>query len=324
MPSRHRIDTTEYHRNKHLPDTRSIEVSALDPVPETQPTMEVVEREIYLTSPELEEAVNLAIALGRPLLLQGDPGCGKTRLAYAVAFSLGLPLEECYIKSTSRAQDLLYTYDAVSRLYDAELGEHGPLDERGQRRSSDIRNYIHLGPLGRAISRATFGRRSVVLIDEIDKADLDFPNDLLRELDRLEFDVAEAPGIQFRVPGDRPEHRPIIFVTHNEEKALPAPFLRRCIYYYMEFPKERAFLERLLARHGIGDDEGLRREAVQVILQLRKLDLTKKPGLSELLDWAGYLAAVNAPVDELASLPYLGVLLKQTADQDRAREAARA
>ena len=219
---------------------------------------------------------------------------------------------------------MLYTYDAVSRLYDAELGEHGPLDEHGQRRSSDIRNYIHLGPLGRAISRASFGRRSVVLIDEIDKADLDFPNDLLRELDRLEFDVVEAPDLLFRVPRDRPEYRPIIFVTHNEEKALPAPFLRRCIYYYMEFPKDRAFLERLLARHGIGEDEELRKEAVQVVLQLRKLDLTKKPGLSELLDWAGYLAAVKTPADELASLPYLGVLLKQTTDQDRAREAGRA
>jgi MoxR-like ATPase len=324
MPSRHRIDTTEYNRNKRLPDTRAIEVPTADPVPETQPEMTEVQRETYLSSPQLEEVVNLAIALGRPLLLQGDPGCGKTRLAYAVAFSLGLPIEECYIKSTSRAQDLLYTYDAVSRLYDAELGENGPVDEQGERRSSDLRNYIRLGPLGRAIVRAGYGRRSVVLIDEIDKADLDFPNDLLRELDRLEFDVLEAPEMQFKVPDDRPDLRPIIFVTHNEEKALPAPFLRRCIYHYVEFPKERAFLERLLARHGIGDDEQLRREAVQVVLRLRELDLTKKPGLSELLDWAGYLAAVQTPAGDLANLPYLGVLLKQTADQDRAREAQRA
>ena len=256
------------------------------------------------------EAVNLAIALGRPLLLQGEPGCGKTRLAYAVAYALGLPLEVSYIKSTSRAQDLLYTYDAVNRLYDAQLGAD---------RSREIKNYIRLGPLGRAIARAQYGRRSVVLIDEIDKADLDFPNDLLWELDRLEFRVTEAPEIYYSV-GDKPALRPIVFVTHNEEKALPTAFLRRCIFHYVEFPQTEELLQQVLATHEISNQE-LSDKAIEVLLELRQLDLSKRPGLSELLDWVGYLKAVKTPVKELEKLPYLGALLKQESDRQRATEA---
>ncbi|HAW52456.1 MAG TPA: MoxR family ATPase, partial [Flavobacteriales bacterium] len=190
----------------------------------------------YIPSDELKNAVDLAIRLGRPLLLQGDPGCGKTALAYSVAAALNLPLEESYIKSTSRAQDLLYTYDAIKRLYDSQMGDKGPKDVQGVLLSQNVRNYIHYGPLGRAImnSQKRDAKKSVVLIDEIDKADLDFPNDLLFELDRLAFQVTEVEELRYAVPNDRPDLRPIVIITHNEEKALPPAFLRRCIYFYVE------------------------------------------------------------------------------------------
>lgn len=320
---RHRVDTsTEFGKTKYedLPTEQQIEIAEVDPVPDREPSMESVRREPYLPSEVLIEVVNLAIALGRPLLLQGDPGCGKTRLAHAVAYDLGLPLEECYIKSTSRAQDSLYTYDAVNRLYDAQLGADGPVGDDGQPLCRDARNYIHLGPLGRAIARAQYGRRSVVLIDEIDKADIDFPNDLLWELDRLEFRVTEAPDMHYTA-GDHPELRPIVIVTHNEEKALPTAFLRRCIFHYIEFPQDISLLQRVLAVHELADEE-LGQRAIRVLRALRELDLSKKPGLSELIDWVGYLEAVQTPVEELEQLlPYIGVLLKQQDDQQRAKEA---
>lgn len=315
MP-RHEIDvSTSYSEilGEPLPPSRAIEIADVETLSESDPPLQTVNPEHYLPDPALVEAVDLAIALGRPLLLQGDPGCGKTRLAYAVAYALGLPLEECYIKSTSRAQDLLYTYDAVRRLYEAQLGPAG-----GQR-STEIRNYLRLGPLGRAIARAQYGRRSVVLIDEIDKADLDFPNDLLWELDRLEFAIAEVPQMRYRA-GERPELRPIVFVTHNEEKALPTAFLRRCLFHYVEFPEDEDQLWSILRVHQL-ENEALARKAIQVLLGLRKLDLSKKPGLSELIDWVGYLEAVQTPASTLDRLPHLGVLLKQQMDQQRAREA---
>jgi MoxR-like ATPase len=299
-----------------LPESREIETLEVT-VYQKDPTQKriTIEKEPYLPDDKLVEAVNLAIALGRPLLLQGEPGCGKTRLAYAVAYALGLPLEVSYIKSTSRAQDLLYTYDAVNRLYDAQLGAEGL-------RSREIKNYIRLGPLGRAIARAQYGRRSVVLIDEIDKADLDFPNDLLWELDRLEFRVTEAPEIYYAV-GDNPAFRPIVFVTHNEEKALPTAFLRRCIFHYVEFPATEELLQKVLATHEISNQQ-LSKKAIEVLLKLRdrkRVDLSKRPGLSELLDWVGYLEAVETPIEELHKLPYLGALLKQESDRQRAMEA---
>ena len=302
-----------------LPDSRLIENPEVEPVPKKEPPKKQILKEPYLPDKKLVEAVDLAIALGRPLLLQGEPGCGKTRLAYAVAYALGLPLEVSYIKSTSRAQDLLYTYDAVNRLYDAQLGTDGPRAEDGTPRSQKIQNYIRLGPLGRAIARAKYGRRSVVLIDEIDKADLDFPNDLLWELDRLEFRVTEAPEMHYTV-GDKPELRPIVFVTHNEEKALPTAFLRRCIFHYVEFPQDEELLQRVLESHQIANQD-LSKKAIEVLLELRKLDLSKKPGLSELLDWVGYLKAVETPIEELDKLPYVGALLKQEIDRKRAVEA---
>ncbi len=296
-----------------LPDTKSIEDPQGKLEPGVAPQKKEVKKEFYLPDDNLKEAVDLAIALGRPLLLQGEPGCGKTRLAYAVAYTLGFPLEESYVKSTSRAQDLLYTYDAVNRLYDAQI----PSEERKNAR--DITNYIHLGPLGRAIVRAQYGRRSVVLIDEIDKADIDFPNDLLWELDRLEFRVTEAPDMHFAV-GDRPDLRPIVFVTHNEEKALPAAFLRRCIFHYIEFPKSQDLLQRILDTHQIRNQE-LSQKAIEMIVKLRELDLAKRPGLSELLDWVGYLDAFNTPVGELDSLPKLGALIKEESDRKRVMES---
>lgn len=320
---RHRLDTSiTYLGCENHANTRQIEDPQVAPVPQENPPLKEVPREPYLPDPKLVEVVNLAIALGRPLLLQGEPGCGKTRLAYAVAYALGLPLETCYIKSTSRAQDLLYSYDAVNRLYDAQLGADGPKDENNLPRSQNVRNYIRLGPLGRAIVRAQYGRRSVVLIDEIDKADLDFPNDLLLELDRLEFQVAEEPTIHYAVPTDRPDLRPIVFVTHNEEKALPTAFLRRCIFHYLEFPEDQAHLQRILAAHQITDNV-MSQKAINVLLRLRKLDLSKKPGLSELIDWVGYLEAVKMPIEGLDQLRHMGVLLKQQIDQQRAKREFR-
>jgi len=273
-----------------------------------------VEREPYLPDEKLVEVVNLAIALGRPLLLQGEPGCGKSQLAYALAYTLGLPLEVCPIKSTSRARDLLYTYDAVKRLYDSQLKDE---------KSREVRNYIHYGPLGRAIIRAHYGRRSVVLIDEIDKADLDFPNDLLWELDRLEFRVEEAPKLRpWKVDVTvHPELRPIIIVTNNEEKALPAAFLRRCIFHYLSFPdQDPTLLQHILELHDIRDSK-LSRKAIEVLLRIRQIEqIRKKPGISELLEWTGYMQAVETPVESLEHAPYIGALLKQEYDRQEARK----
>lgn len=307
MPD-NKVDTSIEFDIKDLePAEKQIEVATINSLKELEkgsPTMETILREPYLPSDDLVKAVNLAIALGRPLLLQGDPGCGKTRLAYAVAYALNIPLEISYIKSTSRAQDLLYTFDAVARLYDSQIKEKKDLAPE---------NYVKLGPLGRAIARASFGRRSVVLIDEIDKADLDFPNDLLWELDRMEFQVPEAPKINFKA-GEKNETRPIVIVTHNEEKALPTAFLRRCIFQYIDFPETEEHLKNILALHRTIENKYSTR-AIKVLIALRNMDLRKKPGLSELIDWVGYADVVKTPYEELDKLPHIGALLKQQSDQ---------
>lgn len=306
--SDHKVDTSIVFDIRDLePTEKQIEVVSINSLKELKqgtPKMETIAREPYLPSDDLVKAVNLAIALGRPLLLQGDPGCGKTRLAYALAYALRAPLEISYIKSTSRAQDLLYTFDAVARLYDSQIKEKKNLAPE---------NYVKLGPLGRAIARASFGRRSVVLIDEIDKADLDFPNDLLWELDRLEFQVHEAPTIRFKA-GVKSNARPIVIVTHNEEKALPTAFLRRCIFQYIEFPETEEHLKKILALHRTVDNKYSTR-AIKVLIALRKMDLRKKPGLSELIDWVGYADAIKTPYEDLDKLPHVGSLLKQQSDQ---------
>jgi MoxR-like ATPase len=314
MESRHDIDLgTRFSSDAPLPGERDIEIADQDPLPERGPKLHTVTREPYRATKELEDAVNLAIALGRPLLLQGDPGSGKTRLAYAVAYALGLPLEEIHVKSTTQARDLLYTYDAIRRLYDVQTSGSVP-NAPGR----DAADYVRLGPLGRAIARSVYGRRSVVLIDEIDKADIDFPNDLLRELDRPAFEVTEAPGLCWTAP-PKAELRPIVIVTNNEEKVLPNAFLRRCIFHYVTFPTDRDVLDAILSLHDVVRRE-LREQAITMLLELRELGLAKKPGLSELLDWIGYLQAIDSPAATLAQLPHAGALVKQHSDQLRVDE----
>jgi len=310
-----RLDTvTRFTGDQNLPPMRQIEEARMKEVAETNPPTETVERELYLPAADLVKVTNLAIALGRPLLLQGDPGCGKTRLAHAVAYELGLPLEVCNIKSTSRAQDLLYTYDAVNRLYDSQVKGQGAKKDIG------IRNYIQIGPLGRAIARAQYGRRSVVLIDEIDKADLDFPNDLLHELDQLEFRVAEDESLHFAAPKDQLQFWPIVIITHNEEKALPAAFLRRCVYHFVGLPSDDKIKE-ILKLNGL-EDETFNVRAIDVLNRLRKMTLTKPVGLSEFLEWAGYVKHFeNATPEDFdrwvktGELPASGAVVKARNDQ---------
>lgn len=325
MPaSRHQVDTSTRFDLKDYnesPATRRIEVPD---VREPEPDFHTrdVDREPYIPDGDLIESVNLAIALGRPLLLQGEPGCGKTRLAYALAYAFRLPLEVAHIKSTSRAQDLLYTYDAVKRLYDAELGARGPKDASGHPSYEDPRNYVRLGPLGRAIARAALAkpRRSVVLLDEIDKADIDFPNDLLWELEELDFEVTDVPGMRYTA-GDDPAFRPIVVVTHNVEKALPSAFLRRCVYHYIEFPRTVEELKAILKHHRVTDDK-LSERASTLLLELRndKLGLAKKPGLSELIDWVSYAQATGKGAAYLEGSVTSGVLLKEQEDRKRAQK----
>ncbi|GJD21957.1 hypothetical protein RIVM261_069130 [Rivularia sp. IAM M-261] len=271
----------------------------------------------YLPYEELIEAVNLAIYLERPLLLKGEPGCGKTRLARAVAYELGLPLEAWYIKSTTRAKDGLYTFDAVSRLRDAQLAATGRvIKDEDIPRISDPASYVQWGALGRAFQNT---QRTVVLIDEIDKADIDFPNDLLLELDEQRFIVDETgESIQAKAP-------PIVFITSNDEKDLPDAFLRRCLFHYVEFPSIPKLVE-IVNSHFPAAPQVLIDKAVARFLQLRddmgkdKGEAGKKVSTSELIDWFRVLR--KYPEDEVlrkldGKLPYAGVLLKTWEDHVR-------
>lgn len=275
----------------------------------------------YLPSPELVDAVNLALFLKkRPLLLKGEPGCGKTCLAQAVARELGWPYEPWYIKSTSRARDGLYTYDAVGRLHDAQLArmeedkEDRKLPASATRsKVGDLKNYIKLGPLGRAFDHP---QRAVVLIDEIDKADIDFPNDLLRELDEQKFTIEETG------PEVVAQHPPLVFVTSNDEKDLPDAFLRRCLFYYIEFPDSQ--LAEIVAAHFPASSPDLVEAAVRRFTELRrqmeKGKSGKKASTSELLDWFAVLR--QFPEDEIlkrleGKLPFPEVLLKKWEDHLR-------
>ena len=264
----------------------------------------------YLPSPELVNAVNLAIFLQRPLLLKGEPGCGKTRLAQAVAHELGLPYEAWYIKSTTRAKDGLYTYDAVGRLHDAQLTR---METQSRSKVDDLNNYIKKETLGRAFENP---HRTVVLIDEIDKADIDFPNDLLRELDEQRFTIEET-GEEIKA-----NYPPIVFVTSNDEKDLPDAFLRRCLFYYIEFPY--AQLTNIVQAHFSKSNTDLVEVAVKRFIELRlkmeKGKSGKKVSTSELLDWFAVLR--QFPKDEMlkqleGKLLFPEVLLKKWEDHLR-------
>jgi MoxR-like ATPase len=257
----------------------------------------------YVATDDLMMAVNAAVTLGRPLLIKGEPGTGKTQLAQEIAGSLGRPMYEWHVKSTSKAQQGLYEYDAVSRLRDSQLGDA---------RVHDIANYILKGSLWEAFESAT---RPVLLIDEIDKADIEFPNDLLRELDRMEFYVYETRQLV------KARHRPIIVITSNNEKELPDAFLRRCFFHYIRFPDE-ATMQRIVEVHYPGLKKELLAEALGAFFQVRETPgLKKKPSTSELLDWIKLLVAEDIDPQVLRSqdprktLPILhGALLKNEQD----------
>ena len=253
--------------------------------------------EHYLANESLEAAVNCALALERPLLVRGEPGTGKTLLAEAIAAALPATLIAWNVKSTTRAQDGLYVYDTVQRLYDSRFGDG---DVR------DIRRYIRLGPLGTAFKA---GAGAVLLIDEIDKADLEFPNDLLHELDRMRFRIIET--------GDEvvAEQRPVVIITSNNEKELPDAFLRRCVFHFIDFP-DTEFMRRVVEVHHPGLAKSLVDQALGVFFQIRGMTrLRKRPSTSELIDWIAVLKKAGiAEVRLEKELPFLGALLKKEQD----------
>ncbi len=256
----------------------------------------------YIATDDLMTAVNAAVTLQRPLLVKGEPGTGKTLLAEEVARSLGMPFHEWHIKSTTKASHGLYEYDAVSRLRDSQLGKD---------RVEDIANYIKRGVMWRAFTSET---PAVLLIDEIDKADIEFPNDLLRELDRMEFYVYETQETV------RAHHRPAVIITSNNEKELPDAFLRRCFFHYIRFP-DRDTMERIVHVHFPDIKKTLIKEAMEVFFSIREVHgLKKKPSTSELLDWLKLLMAEDISpetlrADSTKAIPqFHGALLKNEQD----------
>ena len=257
----------------------------------------------YVATADLKVAVNAAIALERPLLVKGEPGTGKTVLAIEIAKALGAPLIEWHIKSTTKAQQGLYEYDAVSRLRDSQLGDE---------RVKDIANYIKKGKLWEGF---TAPERPVLLIDEIDKADIEFPNDLLLELDRMEFYVYETQQVI------KAEQRPIVMITSNNEKELPDAFLRRCFFHYIRFP-DRETMTEIVDVHFPDLQKNLLREALNVFYDIREVPgLKKKPSTSELLDWLKLLMVEDMSPESLRSKdskqlipPLHGALLKNEQD----------
>ena len=256
----------------------------------------------YVASEELLQAANIAIALQKPLLIKGEPGTGKTVLAQAIATAMGKPLTIWNIKSTTKAQDGLYVYDVVQRLYDSQFGGQGV---------DDINKYVKLGKLGEAFSSE---EQVVLLIDEIDKADLEFPNDLLWELDRMEFHIPETKQTITA------KHRPVVIITSNAEKELPDAFLRRCVFHYIEFP-DKELMAQIVQVHFPDLDERLLTQVLEAFYKIRQLpQIKKKPSTSEIIDWLQ--ALVHGGVDPrrvVKEVPYLGVLLKKNEDMDALR-----
>lgn len=256
----------------------------------------------YVASRELMDSVNVAMALEKPLLIKGEPGTGKTMLAKAVANSLSMDLIIWNIKSTTKAQEGLYTYDTIQRLYDGQFGEEGV---------DDIAKYIKLGKLGEAFDRQ---EQVVLLIDEIDKADLEFPNDLLWELDQMEFYIPETKRTV------KAKQRPIVIITSNAEKELPDAFLRRCIFHYIDFPKADLMAE-IVRTHFPNIEENLLKNAMEVFYWIRGIrDVRKKPSTSELIDWLNALQMNGIPAETLKKeLPFLGVVIKKDEDLEAVR-----
>lgn len=253
----------------------------------------------YVASDELMSSVNVAIALEKPLLIKGEPGTGKTMLAESIAKALDKKLITWSIKSTTKAQDGLYLYDTVQRLYDSQFGE-GHVD--------DIAQYINLGKLGEAFAN---DEQVVLLIDEIDKADLEFPNDLLWELDKMEFFINETKEVV------KAKHRPIVIITSNAEKELPDAFLRRCIFHFIEFPSKEK-MEEIVKVHYPNIEQKLLLQAMDGFYALRDMkELQKKPATSELLDWLQALVLAGVEPEMISDeVPFLGVLLKKNQDID--------
>lgn len=259
----------------------------------------------YVASQQLLASVNVAIALQKPLLVKGEPGTGKTMLAQAVANSLGKKLIIWNVKSTTKAQDGLYMYDTIQRLYDGQFGEEGV---------DDIARYIKLGKLGEAFEAE---EQVILLIDEIDKADLEFPNDLLWELDQMEFYIHETKRTV------KAKHRPIVIITSNAEKELPDAFLRRCIFHYIDFP-DQALMEEIVKTHCPDVEEKLLKDAMDVFYWIRSMkDVRKKPSTSELIDWINALQIGGISTDRLREeLPFIGVVVKKDEDLETIRHRA--